>query len=128
MDPTPASSTAKTIVVPTHSGESGASRTVQATRPSSAGATSISTIVLPEREAISRVPPGSADPLAGLHQDETASVVRRAASTASAGAATVNVASKSWLVSVAECRCAAVAVVMGGILSGIFTITYLYKY
>ena len=95
MAPAPVSSTAKTMVVPTHSGVSGDSRTDQTTRPSSAGSTSRSSILLPEREATSRMPPGSADPAAGLHQDEIASVVRRAASTASAGAATFKVLSKS---------------------------------
>ena len=64
--------------------------------------------MLPEREAISSVPPCSAEPVAGHHQDEIASGVRKAASTSSDEAAKVSVLSKSSLVSVRS-----VAVVMG---------------
>src|SRR3984957_6649866 len=119
--PAPDSSTSNTMVVPTHSGVSGARSTDQTTRPSSAGSTRRSRNLLPEREAISRLLSCSAEAVAGHHHDEIASGVRKAASTSSGEAAKVSVLSKSSLVSV---RSAAV-----GMAASFpkFTIDYLYK-
>ncbi len=68
------------------------------------------------------VSPGAAEPVAGAHQDEIASGVRKAASTAAAGAAKVLVLVKSGAGPVPSVCVRSlvvfVVVVMAGILSG----------
>ena len=89
---------------------------------------------LPERDATSTVSPWVAERVAGAHQDEIASGVPKAASTAPAGTAKALVlrkSSDSWrtgAVPVPSESVRLVAVVMAGILSALFTMYYLYKY
>ena len=83
------------MVVPTQSGVRADSCTDQATRPARAGSTRITSRSFAPKNDTSRVPPASPDPVVGVHQEVIASGERSAASTASAGAATVLVHSKS---------------------------------